>query len=958
MRKILSRLHAIKLQLQSVVEKFSSRKYVRAGLYVSVLAAGFFAASPVFAVDVPTGVTVTDSILLTLAEVGIWITGLLSKLILVMIQMLMPIMLYNSFTSSPVVSSGWAIVRDTVNMFFVIILIAIAFGTIFGSSRFNWTQNIVKLMIFAIVINFSKTLCGIMIDFGQVVMLTFANAIRSIAAGNFIQMFGLTDAVSINASAVSTTGTTATGPQAFDWFAASFAAVFMMLIVLGTMLMLVAILLYRVVMLWVLIVISPLTWFIGGTDGIIHSDAYKTWWKKFTCLVAIGPVLTFFLWLTLVVAGSGTVGEQSNIVSTGADNANLGSGGFMTSLFQMNKLISFVISIAMLYAGFEAAQGVCHGAGMGGIDSLMKGGPTGNLGVRAARGAIGASVRLGGKGLAMGTKKISEKTGLGELVTSGKESMYGAIAAGAGAGLIGKTIGRAASAQKDKLAAGRMENIAAKGEKYKGDSRQSIEDQAKRFADVSGNQAEGAALLGMIMKDPKSVKAMEANGSLQSLVSKYGSTFEKGAKGNHEAEDSLNAFKKQNAHIEFGGKKSTDEISSVEDVMALSSFALADADVKKRIGEIQGHSGFRDADGNDMSMSEALLAGKLGAEKRKVFESGDTSAVYENMSAKELSRVDDSILAKNGSNTVLSKPEVMARMAGSQDSVVRAALQARATSGKPEDETLFTNMAAGAGLDLATGNVIDEAALKAALKKNPALLNNMSAAAFSKVKGNAASSHIISEALAEKGVLDSAVKDIKKDPNASANTELASRISSIMSSADASVAVSDAAAVFGAHVEAADSRNKQVVASVVAAAEAVKALQSKKDALNATIDDGDTEMDEYKKATAELEKVEAQLQSAQQQSTAGVKNIAAIPNISDKLDAQLAAKTSELSDLVYTIADNELSADSKEKFLKEAALNEQKTAMEANIASIQAVKAQVETLNSSGPRSFVPPLPF
>src|SRR3989338_8131925 len=76
-------------------------------------------------------------------------------------------------------------------MFFVVILIIVAFGTIFGSDKFKHLQRVPQILLFAILINFSKTLCGLMIDFGQVIMLTFANALREIAAGNIIELFGL-----------------------------------------------------------------------------------------------------------------------------------------------------------------------------------------------------------------------------------------------------------------------------------------------------------------------------------------------------------------------------------------------------------------------------------------------------------------------------------------------------------------------------------------------------------------------------------------------------------------------------------------------------------------------------------------------------------------------------------------------------------------------------------------------
>src|SRR3989338_381850 len=204
-------------------------------------------------------------------------------------------------------------------MFFVVILIIVAFGTIFGSDKFKHLQRVPQILLFAILINFSKTLCGLMIDFGQVIMLTFANALREIAAGNIIELFGLNKFNAFSGSQDPATN----GIDHWDIALASMASVGILAWVLVIMLFEFVILLYRIVMLWILIVISPLAWFVGGTggeSGVIKSNAYSDWWKKFKCLVAIGPIMTFFLWLALAVAGAGA--SAKGFGSEGVDAGN------------------------------------------------------------------------------------------------------------------------------------------------------------------------------------------------------------------------------------------------------------------------------------------------------------------------------------------------------------------------------------------------------------------------------------------------------------------------------------------------------------------------------------------------------------------------------------------------------------------------------------------------------------
>src|SRR3989338_2173319 len=160
------------------ISKFFLTKKGQA-VVVLVLFGIFIAASFVFAAEpAPVRLDTVDQILILVSKMIIYIAQGIGLLITVLIGWIMPVMQYNNFGASPVVAAGWAIVRDTVNMFFVIILIVIAFGTIIGVSRFNWQQQVPRLLFVAVVIKFSKTLSVLMIDIGQVVMLTFGNALK------------------------------------------------------------------------------------------------------------------------------------------------------------------------------------------------------------------------------------------------------------------------------------------------------------------------------------------------------------------------------------------------------------------------------------------------------------------------------------------------------------------------------------------------------------------------------------------------------------------------------------------------------------------------------------------------------------------------------------------------------------------------------------------------------------
>ena len=377
------------------------------------------------------------------ADIADMVARLLGILIIAVLDITIPIMRYQGFVGSPVVIAGWAIVRDVVNMFFVVVLIVIAMGTIFGSSKFTWRQQVPKLMLFAILINFSKTLCGLMIDFAQVIMLTFANALKDIAGGNFIQLLGLGKMMSLSPGAPAV----AVGIGSWELFAASAAAVIMMVWVLAIVIMLLFILVYRVVMLWILIVMAPLAWFTAAVPFDQAKGSYAEWWKNFVCYCTVGPVITFFLWLTLAVAGAGNIAaNDSGFSSASPAEIDTNASGGLTSIFEWENLTSFVIGMAMLVAGMDAAAKVCNGVKGPGFNKMLAATKGGGFINQFA----GAKARkYGEKGVrAAGGKTVDIAGGTGVALLAATMGGQGAAAFG-----LGKK-GQAARAEGQRVAAG------------------------------------------------------------------------------------------------------------------------------------------------------------------------------------------------------------------------------------------------------------------------------------------------------------------------------------------------------------------------------------------------------------------------------------------------------------------------------------------------------------------------
>ena len=224
------------------------------------------------------------------------IVSWLGKLLMLLMDILVRVASFNNFIHFEAVRSAWAMVRDVCNMFFIIFLMLIAFGTIMNIQEYSYRNTLTRLILMAVLINFSLMICGLFIDFAQVVMMTFVNGIRYVAAGNITAALGLDAILRYHSSA---------SPSGMD------LAQVMVTLLLGLALMTIATviivvlimqLVMRIVFIWMYVVLSPLAY---AANIIPPTKKYaQQWWGDFTNYLVQGPVVVFFLWFALFVASS------------------------------------------------------------------------------------------------------------------------------------------------------------------------------------------------------------------------------------------------------------------------------------------------------------------------------------------------------------------------------------------------------------------------------------------------------------------------------------------------------------------------------------------------------------------------------------------------------------------------------------------------------------------------------
>ncbi len=357
----------------------------------------------------------------------IWVLG---KLLMLVMWGLIAVAQYNNFINAQPIQYGWTIVRDVCNMFFILILLIIAFATILQVEQYSFKKLLPKLILMAILINFSKLICGVFIDFTQVIMLTFVNGFKDVGEGNLSNMLGIENLMNMS--------DTTTSEEVSSWtiLGTYMLALMYTIIALITVIMMLATLCIRIIMIWIYVVLSPLAYLLASFPAGQKYSAQ--WWEEFSKNLIVGPILAFFTWLSFVSLGGVSNPDVQYIVDKGEAggegvfedaSSNAPSVG-LTQAGSTEHMMKFAISISMLIGGLMVSQQLGSQAGgmakkgigrlqaMGARPLRAAGRAAGRLGKRAAvstgRGALGVAKfvggtadRLGGKAVDAGIRKAT-----------------------------------------------------------------------------------------------------------------------------------------------------------------------------------------------------------------------------------------------------------------------------------------------------------------------------------------------------------------------------------------------------------------------------------------------------------------------------------------------------------------------------------------------------------------------
>lgn len=271
---------------------------------------------------------------------------------------------YNDFVNATAVIKGWVIVRDLANMAIIIVLLVIAFGIMFQVERFGNRKALGKLLIAALLINFSKTICGIFIDISQIVMLTFVNGFQNIAGVSLVESLQLRKFMTYNESLAKQPAQRDSGGALLKVLAGIVLAAGFMITILTVIVVIIMTLVMRIVMLWILVILSPIAFlFMLAPFG---NGFAGQWQKKFTAYLINGPLLAFFLWLSLAIMNgiSKDLGAVQGAPALGATSGNTGFfqaqgqgiGNALSDALTAPNVMTLIISIGLLVASLIISQ--------------------------------------------------------------------------------------------------------------------------------------------------------------------------------------------------------------------------------------------------------------------------------------------------------------------------------------------------------------------------------------------------------------------------------------------------------------------------------------------------------------------------------------------------------------------------------------------------------------------------
>lgn len=262
----------------------------------------------------------------------------------------------NGVYNVAVVNAAWGIIRDFVNMFFILVLIVMAFGTIFGLENYSWRKLLISFIISALLVNFSLTIGQYIITVSNDLAGVFLKQIQVSGGCTAAQISGqVCNAVSntfangTNIAGIQTSGSTNLLDGAGAVIITEFFAIIFLTVVALAFAATALFSIVRLFVLWALLIVSPIAWLGYAIPGL-RKNTWSIWWKNFLCWCFFLPYFLFFVMFAVMF-----VANKSQLPPVqGSDT----TGGLTGS-----SMILYGLSLTFLLGGIYYAKKLACSSG-------------------------------------------------------------------------------------------------------------------------------------------------------------------------------------------------------------------------------------------------------------------------------------------------------------------------------------------------------------------------------------------------------------------------------------------------------------------------------------------------------------------------------------------------------------------------------------------------------------------
>ena len=300
-----------------------------------------------------------------MGELVLWLVGQLFSLAAQLIDLVINKVGFSG-TYKVIAETGWKVSRDFTNMIFILVMVLIAFGTILRIEQYGVGKLLPKLIIVALLINFSLPISYLFIDISN---LTADSFLKSLSTESKSLRATLVDATRTNimlmpadcqifddaiekANCENTNKTRAqiSDEQGLIETLASviIACIFILLatfVLFAGAIMLITRLLY----LAFLVILAPLAFMCYMVPSL--SRYWKDWWSNLMKWCFFAPIFMFFFWLAIATVK--TLENNLKSIST----LNDAGTGFITKFFaNITNAVGYFLFLGLILGGLIAAQ--------------------------------------------------------------------------------------------------------------------------------------------------------------------------------------------------------------------------------------------------------------------------------------------------------------------------------------------------------------------------------------------------------------------------------------------------------------------------------------------------------------------------------------------------------------------------------------------------------------------------